>query len=79
MYNYGPARSSALAWRADVEFGGKGVMRPRGNSGRQLITKHSLEPGARIVVEGYPAKDGSNRANGRDRHEYYSIGVQKEN
>jgi len=30
------------------------------------VTKSSLPPGTEIVVEGYRAKDGSNRANGRD-------------
>ena len=33
---------------------------------RRGFTKHSLEPGTEIVVEGYQAKDGANRANGRD-------------
>jgi len=33
---------------------------------RHGFTKHSLEPGTEIVVEGYQAKDGANRANGRD-------------
>ena len=33
---------------------------------RRGFTKHSLEPGSQIVVEGYQAKDGANRANGRD-------------
>ena len=33
---------------------------------RSGFTKHSLEPGTEIVVEGYQAKDGANRANGRD-------------
>ena len=33
---------------------------------RRGITKNSLEPGATIVVDGYQAKDGSMRANGRD-------------
>ena len=33
---------------------------------RRGFTKHSLEPGTQIVVEGYQAKDGANRANGRD-------------
>jgi len=33
---------------------------------RRGFTKHSLEPGTKIVVEGYQAKDGANRANGRD-------------
>jgi Family of unknown function (DUF6152) len=33
---------------------------------RRGFTKHSLEAGTEIVVEGYQAKDGANRANGRD-------------
>jgi hypothetical protein len=33
---------------------------------RQGITKKSLPIGAEILVDGYRAKDGSNRANGRD-------------
>jgi hypothetical protein len=33
---------------------------------RRGFTKHSLEPGTEILVEGYQAKDGANRANGRD-------------
>jgi Family of unknown function (DUF6152) len=33
---------------------------------RRGFTKHSLEPGTQIVVEGYQAKDGASRANGRD-------------
>ena len=33
---------------------------------RRGFTKHSLEPGTQIVVEGYQAKDGAFRANGRD-------------
>ncbi|PWU11304.1 MAG: hypothetical protein C5B51_02865 [Terriglobia bacterium] len=33
---------------------------------RRGITKDSLQPGAEIVVDGYQAKDGSFRANGRD-------------
>jgi hypothetical protein len=33
---------------------------------RRGFTKHSLEPGTEIVVEGYQAKDGAYRANGRD-------------
>jgi hypothetical protein len=33
---------------------------------RQGITQNSLPPGAEIVVDGYRAIDGSNRANGRD-------------
>ena len=30
------------------------------------VTKKSLEAGTVIVVDGYQAKDGTNRANGRD-------------
>jgi len=33
---------------------------------RRGLTKDSLLPGTEIVVDGYQAKDGSNRANGRD-------------
>jgi len=33
---------------------------------RRGFTKDSLAVGTEIVVEGYQAKDGSNRANGRD-------------
>ena len=33
---------------------------------RRGITKNSLLPGTEIAVVGYQAKDGSNRANGRD-------------
>src|ERR1700684_3348551 len=33
---------------------------------RRGFTKHSLEPGTQIIVEGYQAKDGADRANGRD-------------
>ncbi len=33
---------------------------------RRGFTKESLLPGTRIVVDGYRAKDGTNRANGRD-------------
>jgi hypothetical protein len=33
---------------------------------RQGFTKNALPAGAEIVVEGYQAKDGSPRANGRD-------------
>jgi hypothetical protein len=33
---------------------------------RRGFNKHSLEPGTQIVVEGYQAKDGTFRANGRD-------------
>jgi hypothetical protein len=33
---------------------------------RRGFTKSSLPPGTEIVVEGYQAKDGANRPNGRD-------------
>jgi hypothetical protein len=33
---------------------------------RRGFTKNSLAPGTEIIVEGYQAKDGSNKANGRD-------------
>ena len=33
---------------------------------RRGFTKQSLLPGTQILVDGYQAKDGSNRANGRD-------------
>jgi hypothetical protein len=33
---------------------------------RRGFTKNSLQAGTEIVVEGYQAKDGANRANGRD-------------
>ena len=33
---------------------------------RRGFTKQSLLPGTKILVDGYQAKDGSNRANGRD-------------
>ena len=33
---------------------------------RRGFTKQSLLPGTKILVDGYQAKDGTNRANGRD-------------
>jgi hypothetical protein len=33
---------------------------------RRGFTKNSLAPGTEIIVDGYQAKDGSNKANGRD-------------
>ena len=33
---------------------------------RRGFTKNSLLPGTKVVVDGYRAKDGSRRANGRD-------------
>ena len=43
-----------------VECGSPNIMLRRG------FTKNSLQAGTEIVVEGYQAKDGANRANGRD-------------
>ena len=43
-----------------VEVGSPTVLFRRG------FTRSSLPPGTKIVVEGYRAKDGSRRANGRD-------------
>jgi len=33
---------------------------------RRGLTKHSLQPGMEVLVDGYQSKDGSLRANGRD-------------
>jgi hypothetical protein len=33
---------------------------------RRGFTKHSLKPGTEVIVEGYKAKNGAKRANGRD-------------
>ena len=43
-----------------IEAGTPNVLYRRG------FTRDSLEPGTEIVVDGYRAKDGSRRANGRD-------------
>jgi hypothetical protein len=43
-----------------IEAGPAGVLVRRGWS------KDSIEPGTEVVVEGYQARDGSQRANGRD-------------
>src|ERR1700743_1455135 len=43
-----------------VEAGSPNVLLRRG------FTKASVPAGTQVVVEGYQAKDGSNRANGRD-------------
>ena len=43
-----------------IEAGTPNVLYRRG------FTKESLLPGTQIVVDGYQAKDGSHRANGRD-------------
>lgn len=43
-----------------IEAGPAGVLVRRGWS------KDSIEPGTEVVVEGYQARDGSRRANGRD-------------
>jgi hypothetical protein len=52
------ADGSVTAWM--VEAGAPNALLRRG------WTKNSLLPGTEIVVEGYQAKDGANRANGRD-------------
>jgi hypothetical protein len=46
------------AWM--IEAGSPNVLLRRG------VTKSTLTPGTRVVVDGYQAKDGSMRANGRD-------------
>ena len=43
-----------------IEAGPPGVLVRRG------WTKDSIQPGIEVVVEGYQARDGSHRANGRD-------------
>ena len=43
-----------------IEAGPPGVLVRRG------WTKDSVQPGTEVMVEGYQARDGSNRANGRD-------------
>jgi hypothetical protein len=43
-----------------IEAGSPNVLLRRG------ITKNTLKAGDKIVVDGYQAKDGSHRANGRD-------------
>lgn len=43
-----------------IEAGSPNVLLRRG------ITKASVAPGTRVIVDGYQAKDGSLRANGRD-------------
>lgn len=43
-----------------IEAGSPNVLFRRG------FTKTTVKPGTRVVVDGYQAKDGSNRANGKD-------------
>src|ERR1700689_783131 len=43
-----------------IEAGSPNILLRRG------ITKDTLKPGQKIVVDGYQSKDGSHRANGRD-------------
>ena len=43
-----------------IEAGSPNVLLRRG------ITKNTVKPGTRVIVDGYQAKDGSLRANGRD-------------
>ena len=52
------ADGSVTSWM--VEAGAPNALLRRG------WTKNSLLPGTEILVEGYQAKDGANRANGRD-------------
>ena len=52
------ADGAVEAWA--IEAGTPNVLFRRG------FTKSSLLPGTQIVVDGYQAKDGSRRANGRD-------------
>ena len=49
---------TAVNWA--IEAGTPNVLFRRG------FTKESLLPGTEIVIDGYQAKDGSHRANGRD-------------
>ena len=49
---------TVTAWA--IEAGTPNVLFRRG------FTKQSLLPGTEIVIDGYQAKDGSHRANGRD-------------
>src|ERR1051325_7771327 len=44
----------------EIEAGSPNILMRRG------ITKNTLKQGDRIVIDGYQAKDGSHRANGRD-------------
>ena len=39
---------------------------PPGALVRRGWTKNSIQPGTEVLVEGYQAKDGSNKANGRE-------------
>jgi hypothetical protein len=50
--------SNVTSWM--VECGGPNVLFRRG------ITKNSVTPGIEIIVDGYRAKDGSSRVNGKD-------------
>jgi hypothetical protein len=52
------ADGKVVAWM--VEGGSPNALLRRG------FTKNSLPKGTEILIEGYQAKDGSNRANGRD-------------
>ena len=52
------ASGAVSSWM--VECGSPNVLLRRG------MTKASVTPGMAIVVEGYQAKDGTNKANGRD-------------
>jgi Family of unknown function (DUF6152) len=52
------ADGTAVEWM--IEAGTPNTLFRRG------ITKDSLQKGTVVVIDGYQAKDGSNRANGRD-------------
>jgi hypothetical protein len=52
------AGGSAIEWM--IEAGSPNVLLRRG------FTKTTVAPGTPVVVDGYQAKDGSRRANGRD-------------
>ena len=49
---------AAESWA--IEAGTPNVLFRRG------FTKETLQPGTEVVVDGYQAKDGTRRANGRD-------------
>ena len=70
----------ALVWLAPPAFAGQNVewkddgtveewMIEAGTPNtllRRGFTKESLQPGTEIIIDGYQAKDGARRANGRD-------------
>lgn len=52
------ADGTSVTWM--IEAGSPNVLLRRG------ITKSTVKPGTHVIVDGYQAKDGSLRANGRD-------------